>query len=38
MFDTEIIGGFYVHVEEGLDKFEPNWRSAISRDIERVEL
>ena len=36
MFDTEIIGGFYVHVEEGLDKLWPDWRKSITRDIERV--
>jgi len=36
MYDTEIIGGFTVHIEEGMDNYHSSWRSVLTRDIERV--
>ena len=36
MYDTEIIRGFMVHVEEGMDAYHKTWRQTLTRDIERV--
>ena len=36
MYDTEIILGFMVHVEEGMDDYHKTWRQTLTRDIERV--
>jgi hypothetical protein len=36
MYDSEIIGGFTVHVEENMDKYHSTWRETLTRDIERV--
>ena len=36
MYDTELIGGFVVHVEEGMDDYHETWRETLTRDIERA--
>ena len=35
MYDTEIILGFMVHVEDGMDDYHKTWRQTLTRDIER---
>ena len=36
MYDTEMIYGITVHIEEGMDKYHDTWREVLTRDIERV--
>ena len=36
MYDTEMILGFMVHIEEGMDAYHSTWRNTLTRDIERV--